>query len=75
MNIPGLSKTLFVILSVLAVNQPQAETAPQILAPGYGALAFPAPEPGSYTLPVLDFAADGNVLDTQGKALAQPFSL
>lgn len=73
MNILNLSKILLVILSVLAVNQLQAETAPptprQILAPGYGTLAFFAPEPGSYTLPVLGSAADGNVLDTQGKAL------
>ena len=38
----------------------------QILAPGYGKLEFSAPEPGSYTLPVLGSAADGKVLDTQG---------
>ncbi|MDD2659688.1 MAG: cytochrome c peroxidase [Methylococcales bacterium] len=41
----------------------------QTLAPGYGALEFSAPEPGSYMLPVLGSAADGKVLDTQGNAL------
>ena len=64
---------LLVILSVYAIDYSQAETSPpaqqQILAPGYGTLEFSAPEPGSYTLPVLGSAADGKVLDTQGNAL------
>ena len=38
------------------------------LAPGYRALAYPAPEPGTYELPPLGDAADGNVLDTDGRA-------
>ena len=42
---------------------------PPNLAPGYTALPFPAPKPGSYPLPVMGFAADGKVLDTDGKAL------
>ncbi len=37
-----------------------------ILAPGYGPLAFTAPPPGSYQLPVLGKAADGKVLDIHG---------
>ena len=45
-------------------NQP-----PPNLAPGYTALPFPAPKPGSYKLPAMGFAADGNVLDTDGTAL------
>jgi len=73
MNKQNLVKSLLAILSVLAIDHSQADTkAPiqaQILAPGYGALEFSAPEPGSYTLPVLGSAADGNVLDTQGKPL------
>jgi len=73
MNKLNLLKILLVLLNVFAIDCSQADTnpptQPQILAPGYGALEFSAPEPGSYTLPVLGFAADGKVLDTQGKAL------
>lgn len=45
-------------------------TAPVVagaLAPGYRSLPFPAPEPGSYKLPVLGPAADGAVLDADGQ--------
>jgi len=35
-----------------------------VLAPGYSPLAFKAPQAGSYTLPVIDLAADGMVLST-----------
>ena len=38
-------------------------------APGYGELAYPLPEVGSYQLPVLGSAADGTVINDQGKAL------
>ena len=38
-----------------------------ILAPGYSALKFKAPEPGSYTLPIIGSAADGSVLTTANK--------
>lgn len=73
MNKLSFLKILLVILSVYAIDYSQAEISPptqqQILAPGYGALEFSAPEPGSYMLPVLGSAADGNVLDTQGKTL------
>ncbi|MGI9329483.1 MAG: SCO family protein [Gammaproteobacteria bacterium] len=40
---------------------------PQILAPGYKALNYPAPVPGTYELPVLWSAADGGVLDERGQ--------
>ncbi|MGH8549842.1 MAG: cytochrome c peroxidase [Methylococcales bacterium] len=36
------------------------------LAPGYGPLAFSAPRPGSYTLPRLGAASNGEVLDSEG---------
>jgi len=36
------------------------------LAPGYSALQFPAPEAGSYSLPSLGPAADGELLDSLG---------
>ncbi|MGZ8238737.1 MAG: cytochrome c peroxidase [Methylobacter sp.] len=51
----------------------QADTTPPIQpqpAPGYGSLEFPVPEPGTYQLPELGIAADGNMLDTQGKDIA-----
>ena len=41
---------------------------PQVLAPGYGPLAFTPPPPGSYALPPLGPAVDGEVLDSHGKA-------
>ena len=37
------------------------------LAPGYGNLPFAAPAPNSYTLPKLGLAANGTVLDENGK--------
>jgi len=43
-----------------------SEEKPQILAPGYGPLQFEAPAAGSYQLPPLGLAADGNVLDSAG---------
>lgn len=73
MNKLYLLKTLLVIANIIATDYAQADTRPlaqqQILAPGYGTLEFSAPEPGSYSLPVLGSAADGKVLDTQGNAL------
>ncbi|MGZ8947795.1 MAG: cytochrome c peroxidase, partial [Methylococcaceae bacterium] len=69
----NLLKILLVILSVFAIDYSHADAKPpaqlQILAPGYGTLEFSAPEPGSYTLPVLGLAADGKVLDTQSNPL------
>jgi cytochrome c peroxidase len=48
-----------------AINPvPQPEV--QLLAPGWGELDYTAPEPGSYQLPPLAFAADGVVLDSEG---------
>jgi len=41
--------------------------APTVLAPGYFALEFPAPVPGSYQLPPLTVAVDGPVLDDAGQ--------
>jgi cytochrome c peroxidase len=73
MNKLNFLNILLVILSVYAIDSSQAEIKPptpqQMLAPGYGTLEFSAPEPGSYTLPILGSAADGKVLDTQGNAL------
>ena len=38
-----------------------------VLAPGYGALTFTAPLPGTYQLPPLGLAADGKVVNTDNK--------
>lgn len=38
-----------------------------ILAPGYAELNFPAPLPGSYELPALRDAINGNVITAEGK--------
>lgn len=43
---------------------------PQVLAPGYSALQFPAPEAGSYSLPSLGLAADGELVDSLGEAVS-----
>ncbi len=40
---------------------------PQTLAPGYSDLTFTAPIPGTYKLPVLGQASDGDVLDSEGR--------
>lgn len=45
------------------------KTPPVVLAPGYADLTFKAPPAGSYELPVLGFAADGEVLGADGSAL------
>ena len=42
---------------------------PVVLAPGYRPLAYAAPEPGSYQLPSLGQAGDGEVLDVRGSQL------
>ncbi len=41
---------------------------PQVLAPGYAPLEFQPPPPGSYALPPLGLASDGDVVDSDGRA-------
>jgi cytochrome c peroxidase len=43
---------------------------PVVLAPGYADLEFTPPAPGSYRLPPLGAAPDGQVLDSQGRSLS-----
>jgi cytochrome c peroxidase len=62
---------LLLTLPTLAAPQPphhEPAATPQVLAPGYSALSFPAPEAGSYLLPSLGNAADGELLDSTGAA-------
>ena len=56
---------LTVAMAAVAAVQ-GAESPP--LAPGYQSLPYKAPPPGTYTLPVLGQAADGQVLDASGHA-------
>ena len=44
-----------------------ADDAKDALAPGYGALPYAPPKPGTYTLPSLGQAADGQVLESNGR--------
>jgi cytochrome c peroxidase len=61
----GTAFAAFILASAIAgVEAAQ----PQPLAPGYGNLAFTAPPPGTYKLPILGHASDGNVLDSDGRA-------
>lgn len=59
---------LLLSLPMAAFSQQQPHHKPtaksQVLAPGYSALNFPAPVPGSYALPPLGEAADGVLLDS-----------
>lgn len=61
-----------VALLCLAVALPTAPRAAeqQVLAPGYHRLQFDTPPPGSYRLPPIGPAADGEVLDEDGRSTA-----
>ena len=64
-----LAAILLLTLPTLAASQQshhEPAAKPQVLAPGYSALTFPAPEVGSYRLPSLGHAADGELLDSTG---------
>ena len=49
-----------------SAEQPVKPT-PKVLAPGYQPLSYEAPEPGTYTLPPLGTAGDGEVLTSAGE--------
>jgi cytochrome oxidase Cu insertion factor (SCO1/SenC/PrrC family) len=62
-----ITMLLMLLPSLAASQQHHAQTdEPQVLAPGYSALTFPAPVAGSYRLPALGGAADGDLLDSAG---------
>lgn len=56
------------IFSVILLLTYSFTTAAETLAPGYGQLPFPLPEPGTYELPVLGLAGDGTVLNADGES-------
>jgi cytochrome c peroxidase len=65
-------KMIFLVFSLCAYIPAHADntqpTPPQTLAPGYNDLRFPAPIPGTYKLPDLGLASDGDVLDSGGRS-------
>lgn len=62
--LPLLFATLPTVAASQQHHEPPAE--PQVLAPGYSALEFTAPKPGSYALPSLGEASDGVLIDSTG---------
>jgi cytochrome c peroxidase len=55
------------MLSVVTLAAADAATPVPATAPGYGDLGYTLPDVGSYRLPVLGDAANGAVLDTDGR--------
>lgn len=74
MKLSDLQTFLLALLCFVAVSPAYAENpnpaSSQVLAPGYGSLQFSPPEPGTYDLPPLGKAADGEVVDTEGRSLS-----
>lgn len=58
--------TIVILLSTAAAMPVHADT--EALALGYGELEYDLPAAGSYQLPALGSAADGKILDEQGRA-------
>lgn len=56
-----------VLLATSAAAHDKAQGLPVVLAPGYGALNFQAPPPGSYQLPPVQAASDAPYLDSKGQ--------
>jgi cytochrome c peroxidase len=60
---------LTTLLAAQAAHHHPPAPAQQAPAPGYSALAFAAPAPGSYALPPLGAAADGELVSSTGEHL------
>ncbi|MCB1800431.1 MAG: SCO family protein [Gammaproteobacteria bacterium] len=56
------------LCTAIAVTQTARAEEQQVLAPGYHNLEFDAPPPGSYRLPPIGPAVDGEVLDEHGNS-------
>lgn len=63
-----LAKILFTLLTCLVPGIAIANN-PPTLAPGYSPLAFNPPKPGSYLLPPLGLAANGQIVNSENKDL------
>ncbi|RLA56263.1 MAG: photosynthetic protein synthase I, partial [Gammaproteobacteria bacterium] len=66
--LPMLCKTLTILL-LLCCSIARAGVPSAPLAPGYSDLGYPVPQPGSYQVPPVAMAADGEVVDSEGKTL------
>ncbi len=58
--------TAFLILCATGLGTAVEDEAP-VLAPGWGELGYEVPRPGTYSLPVIQTAAGGKVLKTNGE--------
>lgn len=58
------------LLAATGLAYAGGDNATPALAPGYGALGFVPPAVGSYELPALKMAPNGNVLDESGKQVS-----
>jgi cytochrome c peroxidase len=65
----GASTVLLIVALIAnsAAAHEKTKGPPVILAPGYGALNFQAPLPGSYQLPPVQAASDAPYIDSKGK--------
>lgn len=65
--------TCLVVLCISYYQKPvigqETEATPEVLAPGWTELEFDPPAPGSYRLPPLGMAGNGEVLDSGGEAI------
>lgn len=64
----GLAAALVAVTLLTGAAKHEHE-APVVMAPGWGALEFVAPQPDSYVLPALWRAGDARVLDESGKSI------
>lgn len=63
----GWCAIALLLLSAASAAHKKQDEAPVVLAPGYSALEYQAPTPGSYTLPSLGAAADAPFIDSHGR--------
>lgn len=64
-----ISVRQWVVVYCVLFSLAAASAGGSVLAPGYGPLQYTPPPAGSYALPALGVAADGEVIDDAGKAL------
>jgi len=67
MNIRVPISLVLTLLCFTAVHAQSGSAEAPLVAPGYGDLGYELPAVGSYALPPLGHAADGEVLDVEGK--------
>lgn len=67
--LPGVGLLLMILADSFSAK-PETVRQDVVLAPGYGSLAFTAPEAGTYSLPVLGKASNGQVIDSDGNKVS-----